>query len=217
MGKTVNLKVMKVLFSLLLPFILLLTSCGDNVNIHQGRERELEMQITNKNHRITELQDSLAQCMGLADSNSSSRMSIVSKSKANKNAENDVSDLNEPGLYKNIVFKHVHVRQAGTNTPGLFPEGSDRLLFIKDVQFLSEWGLLIMLNEIYARHGLIFQNIKLSNHFNAQRWYHGTSNNVGSKLTTTEIRNIEFIKTYKYTPEPQTNNRNLNTTLPPVE
>ncbi len=74
-----------------------------------------------------------------------------------------------------------------------------------------------MQNQKYARHDMMFTNIKLSNHFNAQRWYHGTSNNVGSKLTTTEIRNIEFIKTYKYTPEPQGNNRNLNSNIPPVE
>jgi len=205
---------MKILFSLLVPFVLLLAGCGDNVNIHLAKERALEMEITKRNHRIIELQDSLAQCIGISDSTSHNGPHL--KSKINKNAENDVSDLNEPGLYKNIVFKHVHVHQPG-NTPGLFPEGSDRLLFIKDVQFLSEWGLLIMLNEIYARHGMTFSNIKLSNHFNAQRWYHGTTNNVGSKLTTTEIRNIEFIKTYKYTPEPQGNNRNLNTNIPQVD
>ncbi|MDR3680170.1 MAG: YARHG domain-containing protein [Flavipsychrobacter sp.] len=193
---------MKAVVAFLMPIFLLFAACNNGIDIHLAKERAFEMQITRLQQRIKVLQDSLSVYTSSADTGTVVH-GTTSKNRSIQDRGNGNGDPSEPNLYKNIVFHHAHVSQSTSNTPGLFPEGSDRLLFIKDVVYLSDWGHQLMLNEIYARHGMIFNNIKLSNHFNAQRWYHGTSYNVTNKLSTTELQNVEFLKTYKYSPDPQ--------------
>jgi hypothetical protein len=189
---------MKLISTISLLVVLLITGCSNPVDIHQTREREYEIQVTWLKQRVIALQDSLAMYTA-ADTNIVVHHGPAKNKTINERGNGD-TDPTEPGLYKNVVYHHTHVSQSASNTPGLFPEGSDRLLFIKDVVYLSDWGLLLMLNEIYARHGMTFSNAKLTQHFTAQRWYHGTATNVTSRLSTTELQNVDFLKTYKYTP-----------------
>ena len=51
-----------------------------------------------------------------------------------------------------------------------------------------------MRNEIYARHGLIFQNKKLKKYFDKQPWYKPRYNDVSNMLSETEKKNIAFLK-----------------------
>jgi len=48
-------------------------------------------------------------------------------------------------------------------------------------------------NEIYARHGYIFQNSKYKTYFEAQPWYRPVSRNVDGKLSPEERLNVEMI------------------------
>lgn len=81
--------------------------------------------------------------------------------------------------------------------PGLYPHASQRVLNYEDISNLGSFDLRIMRNEIYARHGYIFQNNELINYFNSQSWYTPRYNNVTDMLSETEKRNIEFIKSYE--------------------
>ena len=81
--------------------------------------------------------------------------------------------------------------------PGKFPEASERLLTASDLQNLSKNDLKIMRNEIFARHGYIFQTNEMKTYFKYQDWYSPQYNNVNSMLTSIEQQNIELIKRYE--------------------
>jgi len=117
------------------------------------------------------------------------------------NAGTDANTQNNgKSLYRN---GKSHARST-SGTPGYFPEGSDRLLADKDVEYLTAWGLAVMKNEIYARHGMTFPAGPMKDHFEEQTWYHGTSSNVRSKLSNTERTNLNFIENYKLKPDSET-------------
>src|SRR5690348_8684814 len=56
-------------------------------------------------------------------------------------------ELRGKSLYRNSKARQ---EQQKSRFAGQFPEGSERMLGDKDLNYLSEWGLKIMLNEIYA-------------------------------------------------------------------
>ena len=64
----------------------------------------------------------------------------------------------------------------------------DLMVFIID-------NLDIMRNEIFARHGQIFQTARYRDYFNAQAWYKGTLNDATGLLSEIERQNVEQIKT----------------------
>ena len=77
--------------------------------------------------------------------------------------------------------------------PGYYPEGSTRPLDESDTKYLTKWGHKVMMNEIYARHGMIFADPDLKEHFMSFAWYKPSSNNVDGELTALEKENITFL------------------------
>lgn len=78
--------------------------------------------------------------------------------------------------------------------PGQYPEASERTLTAADLEHKSDWGKKVMMNEIYARYGLIFTEPDLRKHFNGESWYKGSKKNVDGKLTPVERQNIALIR-----------------------
>ena len=72
--------------------------------------------------------------------------------------------------------------------------GSRKLTY-DDIKGLSNRELRIMRNEIYARHGYIFQDAKLRDHFLQKPWYTPQTKNVA--LSSIEQYNVLFIKSYE--------------------
>ncbi|MBS1780359.1 MAG: YARHG domain-containing protein [Bacteroidetes bacterium] len=109
---------------------------------------------------------------------------------------------NEPSLYTSTAEqqkhaaarKHIKSNKRIILTRGNFPEGSERKLTEWDVIHLSKWGYTIMLNEIYARHGLIFHDPSVAAYFKKVRWYKGRYKNVDKKLSQIERENIMYLK-----------------------
>ncbi|MBK8300440.1 MAG: YARHG domain-containing protein [Chitinophagaceae bacterium] len=87
--------------------------------------------------------------------------------------------------------------ESNQTIPGSYPYASQRLLIDEDVMNLSQYNLRIMRNEIYARHGYIFQNTEMKNYFSTQAWYSPLYNDVNSMLSAIEKSNIELIKRYE--------------------
>ena len=61
-------------------------------------------------------------------------------------------------------------------------------------------------NDIYARHGLLFQSAELQNYFNSKKWYHGTVspeefNN--SMLSEIERKNADFLAQVEFGMDPK--------------
>jgi hypothetical protein len=113
--------------------------------------------------------------------------------KAGSNAAGNMAGK-EPSLYRRNRTRSGY---AHSNTPGQFPEGSDRLLADKDLEYLSPWGIKVITNEIYARHGMRFTDPELKRHFDEEKWYHARTSNVNGALTKTERQNLNFISNFK--------------------
>jgi hypothetical protein len=85
-----------------------------------------------------------------------------------------------------------------STTPGQYPESSERLLTETDVEHVTPWGLKVMMNEIYARHGYVFTDATMKKHFRKEKWYKGKERKMKNiKLSDTEIQNIAFIKQHQ--------------------
>ena len=84
-----------------------------------------------------------------------------------------------------------------SSIPGRFPQASQRILRVSDVQTFSKDDLKIMRNEIFARHGLIFQTNEMRTYFQNQNWYAPKHNDVSTMLTDIEKSNIQLIQRYE--------------------
>jgi hypothetical protein len=78
---------------------------------------------------------------------------------------------------------------------GHWPFTSSRYISESDLYGMSLADLRIMRNEIYARHGYIFQNLELREHFMQRPWYKPTTINV--TFNDIEEYNIRFIKLHE--------------------
>lgn len=78
--------------------------------------------------------------------------------------------------------------------PGKYPEGSITLLNAGDLNGYSRQQLRIMRNEIFARHGYIFNSEDLRNYFEKQSWYRAENYNVDNLLSRIERSNVALIK-----------------------
>ncbi|EEM42885.1 hypothetical protein bthur0014_11430 [Bacillus thuringiensis IBL 4222] len=75
----------------------------------------------------------------------------------------------------------------------IFPDSDIRKLTSTDLAYLSKEQLKIARNEIYARHGHIFQTKDMQTYFSKQSWYRENPYFTG-KLTDIETYNVELIK-----------------------
>lgn len=86
-------------------------------------------------------------------------------------------------------------QSSKTSYPGNYPELSIRVLQEPELESTSAETLMFMRNEIYARHGYIFRNADLLQHFKSTAWYKPQFANVEAKLTEVERKNIALILT----------------------
>ncbi|PGM95798.1 TcaA 3rd/4th domain-containing protein [Bacillus cereus] len=75
----------------------------------------------------------------------------------------------------------------------IFPDSDIRKLTSADLTYLSKEQLKIARNEIYARHGQMFQTKDMQAYFSKQSWYRENPYFTGV-LTTIEAYNVELIK-----------------------
>jgi hypothetical protein len=79
----------------------------------------------------------------------------------------------------------------------ILPHSSDQYLTESDLEGLDKATLRLARNEIYAKHGRIFQSEDLDTYFNNQPWYHGTTDADHfdeSVLNDFEKKNLDLIK-----------------------
>jgi len=78
----------------------------------------------------------------------------------------------------------------------IIPDSSDRLLTDWDLQGMTEHQVCMARNEIYARHGYIFQTEKYNEYFENFSWYRPTTT-VLPNLSSIEVQNVNFIIAYE--------------------
>ncbi len=87
----------------------------------------------------------------------------------------------------------------------VLPQSSSRLLSGSDVAGLSLREINYAKNEIYARHGRLFDSPELQNHFNSKSWYRGTVSPGSfseSLLSNVEKKNVEYLKEIEFSMNP---------------
>lgn len=80
---------------------------------------------------------------------------------------------------------------------GVLPWYSTVKLTEASLEGRSAKDLTILRNEIYARHGRVFQDNALKEHFEAQRWYYANPSYSDRDLSEIEQWNIQFIMDYQ--------------------
>lgn len=84
----------------------------------------------------------------------------------------------------------------------ILPDSATRRLTQADVANLTWEQCCLARNEIFARHGRIFQTPQIAAYFEAQSWYHGTVPGASfdnNSLTPTERANADFLADYETT------------------
>lgn len=85
-----------------------------------------------------------------------------------------------------------------SNDGGYYHITSSRLLTEEDIKGFSKSDLMIMRNEIFARHGYIFQDPMLQEHFSQMPWYTPQQDDISQiTLSSVEQNNVLFIQRYE--------------------
>lgn len=82
----------------------------------------------------------------------------------------------------------------------ILPQSSDRLLTYQDIAGLSQQDLMLARNEIFARHGRIFNDPDVRSYFESQIWYYGyiePEDFTDTMLSDIEKDNIAFIQEHE--------------------
>ena len=118
-------------------------------------------------------------------------------SEKTESSENAKEEPKEEAQEEKREPKHAKRPEASDGVPGLYPEGSTRLLTAADLEGLELFDLKVMRNEIFARHGYIFKTKEMIQYFNQQEWYTPMYPDVSSKLSNIENKNVAFIKAFE--------------------
>lgn len=90
------------------------------------------------------------------------------------------------------------IDKKDVNAEYIFPNSDKRYLSEDEVKGKSANELLIGRNEVFARHGYIFEMEELQKHFENTSWYHGTvpssQFNMDAIFNEFEKKNVELIK-----------------------
>lgn len=82
-------------------------------------------------------------------------------------------------------------------TVGDFPAASTRYLEVPDVENMLPEEIEMIRNEIYARHGYSFTNLKIRRIFDAKDWYMPMGVDIRDQLTELEAHNIDLLYNYE--------------------
>ncbi|MBL6445538.1 YARHG domain-containing protein [Fulvivirga sp. 29W222] len=80
---------------------------------------------------------------------------------------------------------------------GDYPDASTRYLEESDVENLLPEEIEMIRNEIYARHGYSFQNLRIRRIFDAKDWYIPMCIDIRDQLTEVEAHNIILLYNYE--------------------
>ncbi|MBP9991653.1 MAG: YARHG domain-containing protein [Bacteroidales bacterium] len=115
------------------------------------------------------------------------------------NSDYDASYITSQDPMDENTMDEMTDMDAGISTGTIdYTVCSSRNLTETDIEGLSKAELRLLRNEIYARHGYIFQSDDLKEYFESKSWYQPTCANAGNlSLNNYEYYNIDFIKLHE--------------------
>ncbi|MFB5198183.1 YARHG domain-containing protein [Neobacillus sp. KR4-4] len=175
-------------------------NCGSKVAIDQkNMPSTLETRIEiKKNRSKTRLLAGVGSLIGL--------MLVISvtlivkdftkpESKSNAAVTKTVDRLKDKDVEKKDQVSHETEQESSrpSSSEYILPASDKKVLGEADVANLTKGQLRIARNEIYARHGYVFQSEDLQTYFSSKSWYQQEPDFDGS-LNEVEKENINFIK-----------------------
>ena len=123
---------------------------------------------------------------------------------ANTNVETDndlpvvQNDVVKEEPVETVIVKEVikEVPVDGFNDHFIISYSGDVFLDASDLKGLSKDDLRLARNEIYARHGYVFESKEMQNYFGSQSWYNPDPSFNG-KMAEWEKHNVELIKSHE--------------------
>lgn len=112
----------------------------------------------------------------------------------------DDSDLSEDDYDSDLNEDSDNYSDSSEENEYILPDSANRKLKKSDLKGLSKEELRIARNEIYARHGRMFDDKNLQKYFESQSWYEGTvpaSEFSEDVLSSVEKKNVAFIKQFE--------------------
>ncbi len=112
----------------------------------------------------------------------------------------DDSDLSEDDYDSDLDEDSDNYSDSSEENEYVLPDSAKRKLKKSDLKGLSKEELRIARNEIYARHGRMFDDKKLQKYFDSQSWYDGTvpaSEFSEDVLSSVEKKNVAFIRQFE--------------------
>ena len=114
--------------------------------------------------------------------------------------------LDQPGYsYAGVGSYTSYTIYTSSSSDYIFWDSNIRYLTDAEAASLSLQQLCYARNEIYARRGYIFQSQELRDYFGSKTWYYGTipsSSFSSSVFNTYEMTNVELLKRYEYSINP---------------
>jgi len=132
---------------------------------------------------------------------------LTSKSSKNSN-KNQISNVstnnkiseNNSNRNSNIATStNTDINKINSPNYYFFPESGSVKLLASDVSTLSQQNLALAKNEIFARHGYVFQSEPFKSYFNNKSWYKPNPyiKDVYQKFNNVEIYNVQIIENYE--------------------
>ena len=110
-------------------------------------------------------------------------------SSSNDKVDNIYSFTNEnPSKFSGNIYDYPY--------DFIMPYSNSSYLSASDLSKYNKSTLALMRNEIYARHGYVFNTNPFKAYFNSKSWYHPDSSFKGddSELNDYEVKNVQTIK-----------------------
>ena len=112
--------------------------------------------------------------------------------------ENNVASINISIMSDEEIGNYRQTKEDQMRAQYIFPDSNSRYLSEEEVRGVETDRLFIGRNEIFARHGYIFQDEGLQQHFNSMPWYSGNVTaeqfNADAVFNDFEKKNAELIK-----------------------
>lgn len=90
---------------------------------------------------------------------------------------------------------------TGSNTDDRYNlQASSRYISRSDISWMTKDEIQLSINEIYAKHGLIFTNEPYSSYFRSKSWYNPDTNDVSvvaERMNDYELENLKVMGTYR--------------------
>lgn len=120
-------------------------------------------------------------------------------SKPTQEISQTTPDQNEVDASQNqdqVNIQSYDTEQTEKPSAFIIPESSKRLITSDDVLGYDASLLQLAVNEIYARHGYVFQKDYLNSYFRQKSWYQASDNFSESDFSDIEKANITFLKNH---------------------